>query len=155
MTNEPVFDDQLAITRYWDQVGGLTFLPGTNRAADRFVRASFYVNAVPRVADPRQAAATVFSIVRNASVPLGISTPDRPNVSSTRWRVVADHKDRLYYFESTVSPSIFWVDLKKVDFSATSGVRKLDLGPDQSRLLSGEASAQFQPAQSLRWQPAR
>ena len=29
-------------------VGGLVFLPGTNRAADRFARASFLLNAIPR-----------------------------------------------------------------------------------------------------------
>ena len=29
------------------EVGGLHMLPGTNRAADRFARASFYVHAIP------------------------------------------------------------------------------------------------------------
>jgi len=38
MTNSPVFDQQLALNAYWQQIGGLTMLPGTNRAADRFVR---------------------------------------------------------------------------------------------------------------------
>ena len=38
MTNSPVYDQQLALTRYWEQIGGTTMLPGTNRAADRFVR---------------------------------------------------------------------------------------------------------------------
>ena len=39
MTNSPVFDQQLALDDYWKNIGGTTFLPGTNRAADRFVRA--------------------------------------------------------------------------------------------------------------------
>ena len=39
MTNSPVFDQQLALDDYWKTIGGTTFLPGTNRAADRFVRA--------------------------------------------------------------------------------------------------------------------
>lgn len=38
MTNSPVFDQQLALDDYWRTIGGTTFLPGTNRAADRFVR---------------------------------------------------------------------------------------------------------------------
>ncbi len=46
MTNSPFYDQQLAILDYWQQIGGLTMLPGTNRAPDRFVRASFYINAV-------------------------------------------------------------------------------------------------------------
>ncbi|MFY9920921.1 MAG: linear amide C-N hydrolase, partial [Mycobacterium sp.] len=47
MTNSPIFEKQLAITEYWEEIGGTVMLPGTNRAADRFVRASFYINAVP------------------------------------------------------------------------------------------------------------
>ena len=35
MTNSPFYDDQLAILGYWRQIGGLTMLPGTNRASDR------------------------------------------------------------------------------------------------------------------------
>ncbi|MFQ3666669.1 MAG: linear amide C-N hydrolase, partial [Sphingomonadaceae bacterium] len=154
MTNEPPFGEQLAIASYWREVGGLQFLPGTNRASDRFARTSFYLDAVTRSDDPRMAAAATMSVIRNASVPLGISTPDRPNISSTRWRVAADHKDRLYYFESTVSPNIFWVDLKKLDFAPRAGVRKLDLGPDQSNLFAGEVSARFRPASMFRFQPA-
>ena len=41
MTNSPTFDQQLALNSYWQQIGGTTMLPGTNRAADRFARASF------------------------------------------------------------------------------------------------------------------
>lgn len=153
MTNEPAFADQLAITGYWREVGGLQFLPGTNRAADRFVRASFYIDAVTKSDDPRVAAAATFSVLRNVSVPIGISTPDRPNISTTRWRVAADHKDRLYYFESTVSPNVFWVDLR-LDFAPRSGVRKLDLGQDQSNLFAGEVSARLRPAAMFRFEPA-
>lgn len=152
MTNEPTFPEQLAITQYWKEIGGTVFLPGTNRAADRFARASFYLDAVTKSDDPRVAAAAIFSIMRNVSVPIGISTPDRPNISATRWRVVADHKDRLYYFESTVSPNVFWIDLKKVDFAESAGVRKLDLGPNQSNIFSGEVSGQFKPATMFRFQ---
>ena len=102
MTNSPVFDQQLALDDYWKTIGGTTFLPGTNRAADRFVRASFYINAIPKTEDTRTALASVFSVIRNTSVPFGISTPDQPNISSTRWRTVSDQKDKVYYYESTL-----------------------------------------------------
>ena len=39
MTNSPSFDEQLALNKYWEAIGGQTFLPGTSRAADRFARA--------------------------------------------------------------------------------------------------------------------
>ncbi|QYO67620.1 linear amide C-N hydrolase [Leptolyngbya sp. 7M] len=138
MTNEPTYDQQLALASYWSQIGGRAMLPGTNRASDRFVRAQYYINAIPETADRRTVLASIFSIIRNTSVPYGISTPEQPQISSTRWRVVADHKDRAYYFESAVSPNIFWVEFDKLDFSPQAGVRTLQLGPDQSNLFSGE-----------------
>ena len=127
MTNSPVFDQQLALDDYWKTIGGTTFLPGTNRAADRFVRASFYINAIPKTEDTRTALASVFSVIRNTSVPFGISTPDQPNISSTRWRPVSDQKDKVYYYESTLYPNVFWVDFKDVDFSEKAPVKKLNL----------------------------
>jgi choloylglycine hydrolase len=83
MTNSPVYDQQLALNEYWKQIGGTTMLPGTNRAADRFVRASFYINAIPKTANNTEAVASAFSVIRNTSVPLGITTPGQPNISST------------------------------------------------------------------------
>lgn len=127
MTNSPVFDEQLALNEYWKTIGGLTFLPGTNRAADRFVRASYYINVIPKVDDTRLAVASVFSVIRNTSVPYGISTPNEPNISSTRWRTVADQKNRVYYFESVLYPNLLWVDFKDVDFSEKAPVKMLDL----------------------------
>lgn len=48
MTNSPIFDKQLAMEEYWRAIGGTVMLPGTNRAADRFARALFYINAIPK-----------------------------------------------------------------------------------------------------------
>ncbi|KHS76520.1 linear amide C-N hydrolase [Pectobacterium brasiliense] len=159
MTNSPTFDQQLTLNAYWDQIGGNVMLPGTNRAADRFVRASFYVKHVapnkliPGVAEKSKIEkdkadlATAFSIIRNASVPYGYSLPDMPNISSTRWRTVIDHKSLQYFFESAVSPNIFWVDLKKINFAPSgNNASKLDLGPNQSTIYSGDASGHFKPA---------
>ena len=147
MTNSPTFDQQLAVNQYWKAVGGTTFLPGTNRAADRFARASFYVNAVPKSEDPNMALASVLSVIRNVSVPYGLSTPEEPNISSTRWRTVFDHQRKLYFFDSALTPNTFWVDLKALDFSVGTGkVMKLDLGHNQSHTYSGNATAQFKPA---------
>lgn len=147
MTNSPTYDQQLALNAYWQQIGGTVMLPGTNRASDRFARASFYVNAIPQKAAPDESLASVFSVIRNVSVPLGLSTPDQPEISSTRWRTVFDHKRKLYFFESAITPNTFWVDMKKIDFSKQSGrVKKLDLGPGQSHTYSGEVSGSFVPS---------
>ncbi|KAH0430875.1 linear amide C-N hydrolase [Paraburkholderia fungorum] len=151
MTNSPTFDEQLALNEYWKGIGGTVWLPGTNRSADRFARASFYINAIPKSEDPAVALASVFSVIRNVSVPFGITTPDEPNISSTRWRTVADHKRLLYFFESALTPNTFWVDLKKVDFSPGAPVKRLDLGKDQRNTFDGEVSKYFQPAPPFRF----
>lgn len=127
MTNSPVFEQQLALNDYWQTIGGLTFLPGTNRAADRFVRASYYINVIPKVDDSRVALGSVFSVIRNTSVPYGISTPNEPNISSTRWRTVSDQKNKVYYFESTLYPNVIWVDFKELNFEKNAPIKKLDL----------------------------
>ncbi|MDJ1434046.1 linear amide C-N hydrolase [Halostagnicola sp. A-GB9-2] len=147
MTNSPTYDKQRALAEYWEQIGGTVMLPGTNRPADRFVRARFYTDAIPKVEDRRDATANVFSVIRNVSVPHGITTPDEPHISSTRWRTVADHKDGVYYFESALAPNVFWVELDNVDFSAGSDVRTLQLGPDQSEVFSSDASDQLSDAE--------
>ncbi|ULX57395.1 linear amide C-N hydrolase [Ectothiorhodosinus mongolicus] len=144
MTNSPPFASQLALNEYWKQIGGLTMLPGTNRAADRFVRASFYMDAIPRTGDESIAVASVFSVIRNASVPFGISSPTEPNIASTRWRTVSDHKNLVYYFETALSPNTFWVNLKDVDFSEAESVQKLSL--DHNQIYSGNAVDRFEPA---------
>ncbi|WP_423747304.1 linear amide C-N hydrolase (plasmid) [Haladaptatus sp. SPP-AMP-3] len=143
MTNSPTFDKQLALAEYWDQIGGTVMLPGTNRPADRFTRARFYTNAIPQVEDRRTATASVFSVIRNVSVPHGISTPDAPHISSTRWRTVVDHKDLIYYFESALTPNVFWVELDNIDVSSEADAQVLNLGPNQSNTFSGEVSDQM------------
>jgi choloylglycine hydrolase len=145
MTNSPTFGEQLALDAYWKKIGGATMLPGTNRAADRFVRLSYYINAAQQTADPRGAVATVFSVMRNVSVPIGISVPGQPNIADTLWLSVADQKNRIYYFQDTKSPGIIWTNLAKLDFSEGSGPRKLQL--DGNPDLAGDQTANYQPAE--------
>ncbi len=151
MTNSPTFDKQLGLNGYWQEVGGQTFLPGTNRASDRFVRASYYLESVKKPADDQAAIATALSVIRNVSVPLGITTPGQPNVAATQWRTMADHKNMMYFFESPSSPYLIWVDLKKTDFSPGAPVKKLALTDDSvplvdGKFLSGDVSGSFKPA---------
>ena len=147
MTNSPTYDKQLTLNDYWKQIGGMVMLPGTNRASDRFVRASFYINALPLTPDFRLAVAGVFSVMRNVSVPLGISVPEQPNIASTRWRTVSDQRNKVYYFESTLSPDIFWVDLKDMNFAPGSPVKKLSL--TQGEIYAGNTAKDFKDSKSL------
>jgi len=145
MTNSPTYQQQITLNNYWKQIGGLVMLPGTNRASDRFVRASFYIDAIPQTSDWHMAVAGVFSVMRNVSVPLGISIPDQPNISSTRWRSVSDQKNRVYYFESTITPNVFWISLDKLDFSEKAPVRKLNLV--NGEIYAGDAASKMIPSE--------
>lgn len=147
MTNSPTYDKQMTLNDYWKQIGGLVMLPGTNRASDRFVRASFYIQAIPQTDDPRLAVAGVFSVMRNVSVPLGISTPNQPFIASTRWRTVADQKSKVYFYESTLQPDIFWIDFRSLDFSPGAPVKKLSL--TQGEIYKGNAASEFRDSQPL------
>lgn len=147
MTNSPRYDLQLAVNDYWKEVGGLNMLPGTNRSSDRFVRASFYIHAIPQTSDANIAVPSVLSVMRNVSVPFGITTPDKPYISSTRWRSVSDQKNRVYYFESTLTPNLFWVDLNKVDFSPSANIRKLSL--THGEIYTGDAVKDFKDSKSF------
>lgn len=141
MTNSPIFEQQLALNAYWQEIGGTVMLPGTNRASDRFVRASFYTHAIPVTDNIRVATAATFSVIRNCSVPYGISTPGQPNISSTIWRILANQRDLLYYYESVLSPNIFWIDLKQIDFSQGAPVKTLKL--TDGSIHSGNALKDF------------
>jgi penicillin V acylase-like amidase (Ntn superfamily) len=163
MTNSPRFEEQLALNTYWQSIGGLTFLPGTNRAADRFARASFLVSSIPTAPDPHiitavpaqsfanQAVASVLSVMRSVSVPLGITTPGQPNIASTLWRTAADQKNKVYFFDSATSPNAFWVPLADLDFSPGAPVKKLALVG--GKVYAGNAADKFEPAEPFAFLP--
>ncbi|MGL5783943.1 MAG: linear amide C-N hydrolase [Alphaproteobacteria bacterium] len=164
MTNSPLYDEQLALDAYWKKIGGSVFLPGTNRAADRFARTSFYIGAIPQAVDKNliqsvpsqtydnQAVASVLSVIRSVSVPLGITTPNEPNIASTLWRTIADQKNLVYYFDSSTRPNTFWVDLRKLNFAEGAPVLKLDMAKGQ--VYSGEISSFLKPAIPFKFLPA-
>lgn len=164
MTNSPRYEDQLAIAAYWKSVGGLAFLPGANRAADRFARASFLLAAIPKKLDPRyikgvprqsyanQAIAAVMSVQRAVSVPLGIATPGEPNLSSTIWRTVADQKNLVYYFDSATRPNTFWVSLGKLDLKPGAPARRLTI--ENGEVFAGEVAGAFKEMPLFPFLPA-
>lgn len=149
MTNSPTYDKQLALNDYWKSIGGLTFLPGTNRAADRFARASFYIDALPKIGDEKLSVASVFSVIRNASVPYGISTPDSPEISTTQWRTVSDSKNLTYFFESSLTPNTFWVNLQDMNLSKGAPVLKLSLANGET--YNGNTINNFKVSQPFKF----
>ena len=117
MTNSPIYDQQLALAASWQQIGGTVMLPGTNRRCRRPLHSRQLLHqCYPKdVQGHGGRGERVFRDFATAPYRFGISTPGQPNISSTLWRTVSDHKNLRYYFESTRSPSIFWVDLTSLD----------------------------------------
>ena len=164
MTNSPIYSKQLALNEYWAEIGGTTFLPGTSRAADRFARAAFYINTIPKQVNNAyirtvpnhsydyQAVAGVMSVMRSVSVPFGITTPNQPNIAATIWRTVSDQKNRVYYFDSSTRPNTFWVSFDQLNFNQGAPVQKLELADGQ--VYSGEVAKQFKTAKPFEFIPA-
>jgi choloylglycine hydrolase len=154
VTNSPTYDKQLAIMEYWREAGGTSkSLPGTSRAADRFVRTSFLLDVLPNEVSPTyisgtpeqsfkfQAPMAVLSLMRSVGTPLGFANEEQPWVSSTIWRTVSDSTNRVVIFDSALTPATFWVKLDELDFSVGAPVRKLQLAGGNT--FSGNAERYF------------
>jgi penicillin V acylase-like amidase (Ntn superfamily) len=165
MTNEPPMDQQAALNSYWKNIGGQTFLPGTIKPEDRFVRASYFINAVPKTAEKEvvtavpdqsyanQAIASVMSVMRTVSTPYGMHTKGEPNNSSTLWRTIADQKNLVYVFDSATSPNAFWVEFKDLDFKEGASVMKLIM--QGGKVYAGNVADKLEPAQPFKWLEAQ
>ncbi|MBA2114010.1 linear amide C-N hydrolase [Bremerella alba] len=144
MTNDPAYDEQLKLLKAVDFSNPSSDLPlpGNVNPRDRFQRASYYVNLLPKPESQQQAIAGVLAIARNASVPFGAPYKSF-GVYNTEYRTAMDLTNLRYFFELTTSPSVIWVDLKQLDLS--SGAPVLQLDPYHNTLeLSGNVSQKFQ-----------
>ena len=62
---------------------------------------------------------------------------------------MSDNNAKRYYFESSLKPAIFWVDLEKVGLEEGADVKVLDImGPE---VLAVEVSAKFQKEEPIVW----
>jgi penicillin V acylase-like amidase (Ntn superfamily) len=151
MTNSPTFDKQIEFLQEIDGFGGDRPLPGTNDAADRFARASYYIEHLPEPKTQIEALAGMFSVIRNAAQPFRVPDPDKPYASQTLWQTVTDLTNRRYVFESTTRPNIVWVDLADLDFSEGAAAGRLDLVGDTALEggLAGNVSGAFAATEPL------
>jgi choloylglycine hydrolase len=145
MTNEPTYDVQIENLKKYRTFGGDQPLPGERTPMDRFVRAAYYAAGLQQPADRGEAAAFMFSVIRNVSVPFGLGDPDKPNVASTIFRTVQDLTGERYYFESTYAPNVVWVNYDQMDFTAGQTERELKVEKKIFE-LNGDVTALFEPA---------
>lgn len=152
MTNQPTFDQQLSNLAKYQGFGGMERLPGTHEASDRFVRAAYYSQHLPKPGSEREAVASVMSVMRNVSAPFGLADAARPNIATTVWRTVYSLDAGVVYYDATMSANTFWVEYGKLDVSPQSGVRKLTVVGNFD--LIGDVSDRFVPAPMFEMLPA-
>jgi len=87
----------------------------------------------------------VLSIMRNMSTPFGMDDPDKPNISATRWRTIADLTNKRYYFEFSDMPNVVWVDLDKLNLEEGASIQKFNLAAHAD--ASGQIADQFNPTE--------
>lgn len=139
MANSPYYHEQLELAKRFRGLGGDEPLPGGTDSPDRFARAVFYTERLPETEDLREAVASAFSVIRNASAPFGTADPARPNISTTRWRTVTDCTNRRLFFESTTNPNVVWINLDQLEFApGPERIVDLDSNPEFVGNVTGE-----------------
>lgn len=150
LTNDPSFDEQLALNSYWDKISD-SFLPGTNKPEDRFVRAGYYLKKMnskfnqfisTSKRNRRNDLAAAMGVIRNVSDPLGL---DSFAISTTQWRTLADQKkdDLAYFFEYTKNPSLVWLKMNNQKLKKGAPVKVLKNDDIISGELAGEVSKEL------------
>lgn len=146
MTNEPSFTIQRKNLLRYRLFGGKLAMPGDIDPQSRFVRASSYLKTLPKPASLQEAAAGAYSVIRNVAVPFGAhdtSGGDSADTWPTLWLSLADLSHKVYYFQSTNSPNIFWVDLSKVNTAEGAPIMDIDA---YDTTLNGDISAKLKPS---------
>ncbi|KAF4996689.1 hypothetical protein FGRMN_4347 [Fusarium graminum] len=149
MTNEPTYDQQLAINSYWAPIAEIV-LPGTARPTDRFARLSHYLSQIPQAKDQPTAISYAAGMIRAVSVPIPQEIYTGPGASTdiwpTYWRIFTDLKDSTVFYESASGPSLFWFSLDEFDLTTKGTTQVLDVqaAPWEERV--GDVSKRFKKA---------
>ncbi|MBL8084504.1 MAG: hypothetical protein JNN26_17920 [Candidatus Obscuribacter sp.] len=65
---------------------------------------------------------------------------------------MADHKRLVYFFDSAMSPNVFWVKMADLDLKEGAPVKKLTL--TEGKTYSGNAAGFFQKSKPFEFLPA-
>jgi len=132
MTNDPNLDEMLVRIKKYKEFGGTEELPGSTDPEYRFARLAAYYEYLPDPKNYTEAVAGAMSLLRVAQVPF--SDPARVPAGErgpyagiqTNWISAADVTNGIYYVNSATVPSLFWLELKKVNFGPSAPALFLD-----------------------------
>ncbi len=126
MTNDPPFDEMLQRMKKYTAFGGTQELPGESLEGEyRFVRLAAYARFLPDPKNYTDAVAGAFSLMRIAQIPFRDPEKDKESEPEALWRgcqtnwvSAADLTNKIYYINSSVVPSLGWIELNDLSFNA-------------------------------------
>jgi len=137
LTNQFSPDIQIKDLSLYKAFGGELPLPGEFDANSRFIRASSNLKALPNPSNAAEAISGVDGVIRTAMVPYG------HEASPTRWVAIGDLSNQIYYFNTTMTPGVLWVNLKKLNIKdGTAQILTLD--PKEAS-MNGDVTKLFKP----------
>lgn len=98
---------------------------------------------MPSAPDQVTALAYVASMIRAISVPILTEEFQATGLWPTLWRMYEDTHDMVIYYESALSPSMFWVDMSALDLSESGTVKTLEILQVPWNQRVGDVTAMF------------
>jgi len=99
---------------------------------------------LPAPKDEREAAAVMFAIARNVSVPFGAPYKN-VGIYNTEYRAVMNLADKRYYFELSTAPNVVWADLLEMNLAPSAPTMVLN---PTNVALSGNVTDKFKAARA-------
>lgn len=148
MTNDPPLEEMLKRMKKYKAFGGKAPLPGDSLEGEyRFARLAAHQPLLPEPRTYNEAVAGALSLMRIAQVPFRDPEKDKESEPEALWRgcqtnwvSAADLTHRVYYINSSVVPSLGWVEFKELKVGTGDPV--LFLNPHDPK-LGGDLANQF------------
>jgi choloylglycine hydrolase len=134
MTNDPPMKEMLRRMKKYKDFGGKQPLPGDSLEGEyRFARLTAYYRFLPEPRNYKEAVAGALSLMRIAQIPFRDPNKDKTSEPEALWRgcqtnwvSAADLTNRVYYLNSSIVPSLGWLELPDLDFRPQAPVHFLD-----------------------------
>jgi len=114
---------------------GMLGLPGDFTPPSRFIRAVAFVQSMEPVKDAAEGVRAASTMLNNFDIPKGLvrepASADSQMLGFTQWSVIADTRNKVYYYWTMYDRRMRCVDFKKLDFG-TNRVASFPL--DRERL---------------------
>lgn len=142
VTNPPSYNKQLANLAQYKNVDH-TKIPGGLSSEDRFVRANFVLEHLPKPENAHQARGYILSVENSVAHPIGVpagaaeigignlygkysKTPRENKGPATYWITIADISHGEYHFKSAYAVAQTWLKMKDINFGVGQPVRVIE-----------------------------